>query len=53
MNQINKSPSKSAKKATTKQKWREIEAIRDRYELMKELRDDDYSLEMDMEDLGL
>jgi hypothetical protein len=53
MNQINKSPAKGAKKATTKQKWREIEAIRDRYELMKDLREDDYSLEMDMEELGL
>jgi hypothetical protein len=53
MNQINKSPAKGAKKATSKQKWCEIEASRDRYELMKELRENDYSLEMDIEELGL
>jgi hypothetical protein len=53
MTNIAKSPEKKAQKTSAKNKWREIENIRDRFQLMKELRDDDYSLEMDMEDLGL
>ena len=51
MLRVNKSPQKKAKKPSSKHKWREIEAIRDRYQLMKELQEDDYSLEMELDDL--
>jgi hypothetical protein len=53
MNKIDKGSQKTTKKSSSKQKWREIEVIRDRFQLMKELQDDDYSLELDIEDLGL
>lgn len=53
MDKIEKTSEKSPKKTRSKQKWREIEAIRDRYQLMKELQDDDYSLEMDVEEISL
>lgn len=52
MSNIKNSPQKSAKKST-KQKWREIEAIRDRHQLMKELREDDYCWEMDVDQLKI
>ena len=53
MNKIDKGAQKTSKKSSSKQKWREIEAIRDRYQLMKELQEDDYSLDLEIEDLGL
>jgi hypothetical protein len=52
MNKIDKGSQKNTKKSGTKQKWREIEAIRDRYQLMKELQEDDYSLELEIDELG-
>lgn len=53
MNKINKGSDKTPKKSASKKKWREIEEIRDRYALMKELREDDYSLDIDIDELGI
>lgn len=53
MSSIKNAPQKDAKKSSTKQKWREIEAIRDRYQLAKDLQDDDYCWEIDLEELGI
>lgn len=40
-----------AKTKNKKRKWREIEAIQDRYRLQKELEDMDLSLEAELENL--
>ena len=53
MTTINKSPSGKEKKSRSKSKWREIEAIRERNQLMKELQEDDYGTDLDFEELGL
>ena len=53
MTNINKSTPSKEKKTRSKSKWREIEAIRERNQLMKELQEDDYSLDLDFEELGL
>ncbi len=53
MSNIKNGPEKNAKKSANKQKWREIEAIRDRHKLMKELKEDDYCWEMDLDELRL
>jgi hypothetical protein len=53
MNKINKGSGKTPKKANSKNKWREIEEIRDRYALMKELQEDDHNLDIDIEELGI
>lgn len=44
--------SRPAKTKNKKRKWREIEAIQDRYRLQKELEDMDLSLEAELENLG-
>ena len=44
--------SRPAKTKNKKRKWREIEAIQDRYRLQKELEDMDLSLEAEIENLG-
>ena len=41
-----------AKTKNKKRKWREIEAIQDRYRLQKELEDMDLSLEAELDNLG-
>lgn len=46
-------PSAKAKTTRTKRKWREIEAIKDRYQLKQELMDIDWSLTPDSEELEL
>lgn len=43
--------SRPAKNRSKKRKWREIEAIQDRYRLRKELEDMDMSLEQELENL--
>ena len=43
--------SRPAKTKNKKRKWREIEAIQDRYRLQKELEDMDLSLEAELENL--
>lgn len=53
MNTIKNGPEKNAKKSSNKQKWREIEAIRDRHQLLKELQEDDYCWDVDTKELGL
>ncbi|MGQ8364850.1 DUF3545 family protein [Glaciecola sp. 1036] len=40
-----------AKTNSKKRKWREIEAIQDRYKLQRELSDMDLSLELELEQL--
>lgn len=40
----------STKTKSKKRKWREIEAIKDRYQLEKELADIDFSFDMALED---
>ena len=44
---------KPAKARSKKRKWREIEAIQDRYKLRRELEDMDVSLEHELENLDL
>ena len=44
--------SRPAKTKNKKRKWREIEAIQDRYRLQKELEDMDLSLEAELDNLG-
>jgi len=53
MNKINKTNNQTKSKSSSKKKWREIEEIRDRYALMKELQDDDFCLDMEIEDLSI
>jgi hypothetical protein len=53
MTKITESTPDKEKKTRSKTKWREIETIRDRRQLMKELQEDDYSVELDFEALGL
>ena len=53
MTKIDKSTPSKEKKTRSKTKWREIEAIRERRQLMKELQEDDYSVELDFDELGL
>lgn len=53
MTQINKSTPNKEKKTRSKNKWREIEAIRDRRQLIKELQEDDYGYDLNLEELGL
>jgi hypothetical protein len=43
--------SRSSKTKSKKRKWREIEAIHDRYRLRKELEDMDMSLESELANL--
>ena len=45
--------SRPAKTKNKKRKWREIEAIQDRYRLRKELEDMDMSLEAELEKLDI
>lgn len=45
--------SRPAKTKTKKRKWREIEAIQDRYRLRKELEEMDVSLEAELEQLNI
>ena len=40
-------------KGRTKRKWREIEALKERHRLKKELADIDYAYELDLEALEL
>lgn len=53
MTTINKSTGNKEKKTRSKSKWREIEAIRERNQLMKELQEDDYAHDLDFDELGL
>lgn len=52
MTTIDKSLPKKDKKSRAKTKWREIEAIRDRHQLMKELQEDDYTYDWEGDELG-
>lgn len=51
MNKINATNDKSTKKTSARKKWREIEDLRNRYALMRELQEDDHLLELEIDDL--
>ena len=53
MNKINTNDDKSSKKTSAKKKWREIEDLRNRYALMRELQEDDHLLELEIDDLRI
>lgn len=48
IDEVVESPNRS-KNASKKRKWREIEAIKDRHRLIKELQDMDYSFDHDLD----
>ena len=51
MNKIDTTNDNNTKKTSTRKKWREIEDLRNRYALMRELQEDDHLLELDIDDL--
>ena len=53
MNKVNQSNDNTKQKPTNKRKWRELEDLRDRYALMRELQEDDFLLEMEIDDLTI
>ena len=53
MNKNNHPQTKTDKKPGIKRKWRELEDLRDRYALMRELQEDDYALELEIDDLRI
>lgn len=50
---INTEQTTNKKPSSSKKKWREIEELRDRYALMKELQEDDFCLDMDIDELSI
>lgn len=50
IDEVVESPNRS-KSASKKRKWREIEAIKDRHRLIKELQDMDYNFDHDLDAL--
>ena len=53
MSKSDNSANKTNKRSRSKKHWREIEEIRDRYALMRELQENDYCLELEIDDLAI
>ena len=51
--ELQKVSDKSSKKRAAKGKWREIEQLREKYQLKEELAEMDYSYDLDLEEFDL
>lgn len=51
--ELNGVETKSSKSHATKRKWREIEALKEKYRLRDELKDMDYGLDLELDELDL